>query len=293
LVPLDGSPLAELIVLHARVWAHTTGSRLTLLKVIPPPAVPDPLTGAVTPGSVPYPTWASRQHQAQVYLNGVAGQLTANQQPVVVAVREGEPATQIVAFAAAEPNVIGIAMATHGWGGWAGWLLGSQAEQVLHNAPRPLLLVHPQYEAEQMCVPQARPYRIIVVPLDGTPEAERALPTATILAAASGARLRLVTVVAEPVEALTPVQAVSSGATSAASYLAELAARPHAAGVPVETILIPGAPAAAIVRYCAAVNADLLVMATHGPGGVERLLHPSVAAQLLQQARLPLLLIRQ
>jgi nucleotide-binding universal stress UspA family protein len=54
-----------------------------------------------------------------------------------------------------------------------------------------------------------------------------------------------------------------------------------------------GSPAPAIARYCAAVDADLLVMATHGPRGVDRLWHASVAAQILQQVRLPLLLIRR
>jgi nucleotide-binding universal stress UspA family protein len=57
LVPLDGSGLAELILPHAKIWAHSTGSQITLLHVIPPPAVPEPLTGAVAPGAIPFPTW--------------------------------------------------------------------------------------------------------------------------------------------------------------------------------------------------------------------------------------------
>lgn len=298
LVPLDGSPLAEMIMPHARIWAHATGSQLTLLQVIAPPAVPDPLTGAVTRGAVPYHTWEARHHQAQTYLNTVAQILTTEQQTVAVTVREGEPATQIVAYAAGESEVIGIAMATHGWSGLEGWLLGSQAEQVLHNAPRPLLLVCPQREAGGLRLPPARPYHTIVVPLDGSSAAEQALVSAQALAAATGARLRLITVIPEPGYAEPPIFAQLAGTRAAAAvspeiYLGQVAARLQMAGVRVETALVPGDPAEAITRYSDAVNADLLVMATHGPRGVDRLWHASIAAGVLQQARHPILLIHR
>jgi nucleotide-binding universal stress UspA family protein len=286
LVPLDGSPLAELIVPHARIWAHATGSRLTLLQVIAPPAVPDPLTGAVTPGSVPYHTWEARHAQALIYLQTVADRLATEQQAVEVAVREGEPATQVVAFAAGEPEVIGIAMATHGWGGWQGWLLGSQAEQVLHNAPRPLLLVRPQRAEGVLRLPPALPYRTIVVPLDGSPEAETALAPAQALARATGARLLLVTAVAEA------VGTAAATAEMPGTYLSHVAAQFPVPGAPVETALVVDPPAEAIARYSDLVDADLLVMATHGPRGVDRLWHASVATRVLQQVQCPLLLIR-
>ena len=297
LVPLDGSPLAEMIVPHARVWAEATGSRLTLLQVVRPPAVPDPLTGAVAPGAVPYAQWKTRRDEAQTYLRGVAERLTATGQAVDVTVREGEAATQIVAYAAGEPGVVGIAMATHGWGGLLGLLLGSQAEQVLHNAPKPLLLVRPQREAEALRLPPARPYRTIVVPLDGSPEAETALPPAQALAAAAGARLLLVTVrpdagYVEPLVFARLAGPPVAADTLPGSYLARAAATWHTPTVPVETALVAGTPATAIVRYSDSVDADLLVMATHGPRGVDRLWHASVAAQVLQQARHPILLIR-
>jgi nucleotide-binding universal stress UspA family protein len=285
-----------MIVPHARIWAHATGSRLTLLQVIPPPAVPDPLTGAVAPGAIPYSAWETRQQRAAAYLAVVARTLAA-EHGGATAVREGDPATQIVAFAAGEPAVGGIAMATHGWGGVERLLLGSQAEQVLHNAPRPLLLVRPQRAADALRLPPARPYRIIVVPLDGSPAAEQALPVAHALAAATGAQLRLITATLEPIYAEPLVFARLTGPRAGADavarpYLAQTAARWQTPGVRVEAALIPGRPAEAITRYSITVDADLLVMATHGPRGVDRLWHASVAAQVLEQARHPLLLIR-
>jgi nucleotide-binding universal stress UspA family protein len=297
LVPLDGSPLAAMIVPHAQIWAQATGSRITLLQVISPPAVPDPLTGAVTPGSVPYPTWEARRREAQTYLDSVAQALATEQQAVEVTVREGEPATQIVAYAAGEPGVAGIAMATHGWGGWEGWVLGSQAEQVLHNAPRPLLLVRPQRGEDRLHLPPARPYHTIVVPLDGSLKAEQALAPAQALAAATGARLRLITAIAEPEYTEPRVFARLAGArgtidATPAAYLAQMAARVQTAGMRVETALVPGNPAEAIAQYSDTVDADLVVMATHGPRGVDRLWHASVAARLLELARHPILLIR-
>lgn len=298
LVPLDGSPLAEMIVPHARIWAQASGSRLTLLQVIRPPAVPDPLTGAVAPGAVPYATWKTRHEQARQYLHSVAATLAATEQAVDIAVREGEPATQIVAYAAGEPGVAGIAMATHGWGSLEGLLLGSQAEQVLHNAPTPLLLVRPQREgATELRLPPARPYRTIVVPLDGTPQAERALAPAQALAAARGARLLLVTAISEPAYTEPRIFARLSGSPPVEDippdpYLARMAAQYGTSGVPVATALVVGSPVEAIVHACADADADLLVMATHGPRGVDRLWHASVAAQVLQRAAYPIMLIR-
>ena len=264
--------------------------------MISPPAVPDPLSGAVTPGSVPYHTWEARHRRAQTYLEAVAQNLATTQQAVDVVVREGEPATQIVAYAAGEPGVTGIAMATHGWGGWEGWVLGSQAEQVLHDAPRPLLLVRPQREADSLHLPPARPYHTIVVPLDGSPRAEQALPPAQALAAATGARLRLVTVIREPGYAEPPVFARLAGSRVTAdptseTYLAQLAARLQMAGGQVETALVLGNPAEAIAHYSDTVDADLVVIANSRAARRRPALARQRRRPAPESARPPILLI--
>jgi nucleotide-binding universal stress UspA family protein len=265
--------------------------------VIPPPAVPEPLTGAVAPGAIPFPTWETKRLQARDHLTTLARALTTAGQSATVAIREGDPATQIVAYAAGEPDVIGIAMATHGWGGLERLILGSVVEQVLHNAPRPLLLVRPQHAEGAVRVPPARPYRTILVPLDGSSQAEAALAPARTLAAAADAELVLLTVTPAQDDAemaalagLGPPPQTHDAESSA--YLARTLHSLHDAAMVGTTRLSHGEPAASIMRCANEVDADLIVMATHGPGGIDRLWHGSVAQEVLEHALRPVLLIR-
>ena len=53
-----------------------------------------------------------------------------------------------------------------------------------------------------------------------------------------------------------------------------------------------GRPAAEIVRAAREQGADLIAMATHARGGLARLMMGSVGTRVLQQADVPLLLVR-
>lgn len=304
LVPLDGSALAETILPYARLWAHATDRTLTLLQVIPAPAVPDPLLGTVAPDTVPYPTWTARHQAAQQYLSALGPRLNEAGHTVHIAIREGDAATMIVAYAAGEAAVAGIALSTHGHGGLDRLLLGSVAEQVLHSAPKPLLVMRPQRDEGAIRLPPARPYRRIVVPLDGSASAEQALTLATPLALATGGRLVLV---AAPdglrlAEDMAAVLVAAGGANPAwftapsgehlAAYLAQREAALQASGVRVETHVIGAPPVEAILQCSAAVDADLIVMATRGRGGLERWWHGSIAQDVVQRALRPVILVR-
>src|SRR4029079_5743179 len=117
---------------------------------------------------------------------------------VQTAVVAGDPATEIVANAQGHPAVQQIAMATHGRSGLRRWVFGSVAAKVLYTAPVPLLLVRPALGAPGLQMPPARPYRTILVPLDGSLVSERALQEAQHLADATGATLILLAVVPYP-----------------------------------------------------------------------------------------------
>ena len=75
--------------------------------------------------------------------------------------------------------------------------------------------------------------------------------------------------------------------------LAAQARRLEASGLHVRTMLARGWPAEAILRAAAQEQADLIVMATHGRGGLQRLRVGSVALQVVQAAALPVLLVRR
>src|SRR5712671_2387100 len=111
--------------------------------------------------------------------------------------------------------------------------------------------------------------RAIVVPLDGSPFAEHALPTAVAIARACRAKLRLVTVHEPPPPPLAADDAaiwlqVDVGLRRAErAYLREQAAQARQAGVsPVVTAMLEVPVAEALAEYIADRGVDLVVMTT-------------------------------
>jgi nucleotide-binding universal stress UspA family protein len=134
-------------------------------------------------------------------------------------------------------------------------------------------------------------YRNILVPLDGSLLAERALPYAEHLAQASGARLLLVrAALAHGLYGRGPLQSEAQAVREAQRYLKETAARLSKPGV-VETAMFYGDAAEAILEEIRLRKIDLVVMATHGRSGIGRWLFGSVAQQVLSHIEVPLLLV--
>jgi nucleotide-binding universal stress UspA family protein len=208
-------------------------------------------------------------------------------------------AATITARAERDPSITHIAMATHGRGGLARWMLGSVATKVLHATPRPLLLV--RTNTGVAAPPTGAGYRTIIVPLDGSPLAEQALEQAKLLAAPSGADLVLV--VAVP--ALHDIALAETGVVPSwmeaenqarrahvECYLHGLAERLATEGLHVHTRLVPGQPAEALLNIDSASLADLIVMATHGRSGLSGVWLGSIAEKLVRSAETPILLVR-
>ncbi len=68
--------------------------------------------------------------------------------------------------------------------------------------------------------------------------------------------------------------------------------RPIDLEIPITHVLLEGDPAFEIVRYGRDVNADLIVMGTHGRTGVERLVLGSVAEKVLRDATCSVLVVK-
>ena len=141
-------------------------------------------------------------------------------------------------------------------------------------------------------------FRSLMVPVDGSAFAEHALPPARDLARATGATLHLVRVHQPPVlpapEAPLIVDTDWLEALKAEEkrYLASVASLPVMGDAKVETALAEGFPADALAGYARAHDVDLIVMTTHGRGGISRFWLGSVADALVRQAGTPVLLIR-
>jgi nucleotide-binding universal stress UspA family protein len=139
--------------------------------------------------------------------------------------------------------------------------------------------------------------RSILVPLDGSEAAERALPTALELATRHHAELRLATVHHLPPAAFVPEMPAAAFAEvdraareEAGRYLnAKLLELAGEQRVTTCEALLEGEPAGALAEYARGV--DLIVMTTHGRGGLSRLWLGSVADRLVRLTDRPVLLI--
>lgn len=141
--------------------------------------------------------------------------------------------------------------------------------------------------------------KCILVPLDGSTFSEHALPTALTLARRSGAQLHLVQVHEVPVTVVYPdglpvYDQVWDGTQRAAEeeYLRSVASRCMERGVSPRTDLLDGAVPSAIAAYAAELGVDLIVMTTHGRGGISRAWVGSVADALVRRGATPVLLVR-
>lgn len=143
----------------------------------------------------------------------------------------------------------------------------------------------------------------IVVPLDGSPLAERALePALHLLRRAPDAGiLTLVQVVAVPAVVTTvpgdytpyvTEDALRAEVAQSERYLASVAARPPCQGLTVETTTLTDAPASAIIATAHARDADMIVMTSHGHTGLLHLALGSVAEAVARDAHLPTLIVR-
>ena len=145
-------------------------------------------------------------------------------------------------------------------------------------------------------------YKRILVPIDGSPTANRGLDEAIRLAKSHRARLCLLHVVDESV--LT--QSFEAGAAmiddlleslraSGRKIVAEAAARGRKQGLKPQTILVEnmlGSVAEVIVRQAKKFRAELIVIGTHGRRGVPRVVLGSAAEGVVRTSNVPVLLVR-
>jgi len=135
LVALDGSPLAEEILGPAGLVADALHAELMLVRVVPPK---DDHQDAVA--------------AAHAYLETVAGRLREQGERVRVLALEGH-APEKIASLAREMDARIIAMATHGRGGAARYMLGSVATETLHRSTTPLLVFRPAKVSWKPAIP--------------------------------------------------------------------------------------------------------------------------------------------
>jgi nucleotide-binding universal stress UspA family protein len=137
-------------------------------------------------------------------------------------------------------------------------------------------------------------YDRILVPTDGSEGVERAIEHAVEVATDDGATLHGLYVLSTDAYAGLAMESswesvdrlLREDAETAVARVREIAERMDA-GVPVETAVVEGKPSREIVRYAESEGCDLVVMGTHGRGGIDRLLLGSVAESVIRASSIP------
>ena len=144
-------------------------------------------------------------------------------------------------------------------------------------------------------------YNKILVPLDGSPEAECVIPHLETIAKTGVEDIELISVV-EPIEIPTRGRIALSEddlkqitlelKSETHKYLDQVAKRLTRAGIKVHPIILTGKPAESLIHYIDSNDIDLVIMATHGRSGITRLFWGSIAEKVLRSVNVPVLLVK-
>ncbi len=271
LVPLDGSEFAERALPMAQLLSESLNGRLTLFSVLQSTGAPRmlPIIHSNLDGDL-------REHEE--YLGKVAAQFEGTGIKTESTIASGLVAGEILS-ATRRQRIDLLIMSTHGRSGVGRMLVGSVANDVLRQSDAPILLVRPGASAS-FDKPQ---FRRLLVTLDGSPAAERVLPYSQALALNFDSEVILLSVAED--------QEAEDQLPNLRQYLENVASSFHETGINARTIVTGYRPAVTIVNTAASEAADLVMMATRGRGGRERLFYGSVADRVVKLSRTPIFLV--
>jgi nucleotide-binding universal stress UspA family protein len=291
LVPLDGSHLAESVLPTAAFLADKIGASVTLIHIIEKNA----------PEEVHGEQHLTNVEQANFYLQKTAEQYFPKSTKVNLHVHTEEitdiPGSLVSHSGEFVPDL--IVMCSHGHSGMRDWMVGSIAQQVIGRGTTPILLLKPAPSQS----PVELPLQKLMVTLDGDPEHEQGLTFAAALAAPLAASLHLMSVV-ETYNSLKGERAAAGrllpgaaramldiGEECTAEYLEGLAAPLRQQGLSVSTEVCRGDPVQTILQVGRDGGMDLIILGTHGKAGWQAFWAGSVAARVITQIQLPVLLV--
>lgn len=175
----------------------------------------------------------------------------------------------------AEGTTTLLCIDSHAKGAAAELAFGSVSEDLVRRATVPVLVCGPRVQPTD-------PYSRIIVGLDGSDFAERALTASVALAQALGTSLALLEVL--------PPDVTLPDDVSETAYLSRLRAR---TGIPTDDYdtIHHHRPAQALIEAADAMPGTIIAVATHGRSGFQRLRIGSVAMDVVRHARGPVLVV--
>jgi nucleotide-binding universal stress UspA family protein len=285
LVPTDFSEHAAGALQAAESLARPFGATLHLLHVVQMPVMPTMPEAAPV---IPVSFWQELREHALRNLEKEKARLGAAGLKCEVEVIEDVPGFAISA-AAERAKADLIVMGSRGLTGIKHALLGSVAERTVRAAPCPVLTVK-----------KGGPLRVrkIVVAMDFSPAARRALELAQSLAKSAGpAHVILVHAYYIPVELeqylITHGKSIPDVLSPEATRdLETILTKLQKDGLSAEYVAAAGAPESVVLQVAKDKQADLIALGTHGRRGIPHMLLGSVAERVVRHAEIPVVTVR-
>ncbi|MEA2719866.1 MAG: hypothetical protein QOJ39_1730 [Candidatus Eremiobacteraeota bacterium] len=267
-VPVDGSATSERGVAFALELARD-GGRVSFCSVVDSALVCAPAMqgAAVDPG----PMLEVLDEDAAIFCRRAQDEAARHGIDSNVQVLHGASTDQIRSFAD-HNGCDAIVIGTHGRSGIARAALGSVAEGIVRHSYVPVVSVH---EEDEM---RTGP---VAVAMDGSPAAQAALDVAIAIAAARGMSSMIVY--------------VCGGAPDARrinTLLEQAADRARGSGIATQLVLRQGDPAGELLAAAEEDDCCMMVMGTHGRSPLARFVLGSVAAAVIERARIPVVTVR-
>lgn len=279
---------ATALISHAEAVAAAFNANVLLVSVIEPPVAGIPAVDPVD--------WDIRRREVTRHLADLAKEFRSETRDIRVKVLEGQPAEQICNCVIRRSDDIVVVLRESGAGRWTS---GEAASGAMISDADTILAIPAELERKAI-----RTYGRVFVPLDGSANAESAIPKAATLAKAHGGELLICHVTPEPVmteigptdsETIRLKEAISRhNERVARGYLNRVEDRLNACGVPVSTRLLSGGDARrSLVATIEREAADIVVMASHGHSGHADVSAGDVAGFILDRSSVPVLVTRR
>jgi nucleotide-binding universal stress UspA family protein len=293
MVPTDGSGFDREAIRVALRIADRTAARVRLVRVL----ATGTFFGVAAEGTpLPLDVSRSERDSALSELYSLAAECRATSKADICVDLHAGPVSDVLQGYARRNAVDLIVMSTHGRSGISRLSLGSVTDSLIRHTTIPVLVVKPptSYLNPQM----VDGFKRIIVPLDGSVLAEQILPRVLTLAKLEDAEITLLNVLIpesySQKEIVDPVMPWwDKDVATAQAYLFRIAGELRRDGASVTTdIVIAENVASAIRDFAAREKADLIAIATHGRGGLARMLRGSVADAIMHSGRMSMLVLK-
>lgn len=293
LVPIDFSSCAREALQYALALAGAQDAAVYVLHVytLDEYFAYDPAVDSAT-AVVQQQLIQENRKCAQQMLQHLIEELEGNGTVAEVKLTESMAIAPAIIKYAREYEADWIVMGTHGWRGVKHMVLGSVAEEVMRDAPCPVLLIR-----EEEGQPLRPSIDRILVPTDFSDASEAAIALGADIARAFSAQVDLLHVI-EPLPFLVSMTGfmtvhdmVPKMSDRSQARLKLLRANLVGDDVPTKLHVLDGYPAARIHEAAEQLNADLLVMTTRGLSPWRRIFIGSVVARVVRTTHCPVLVL--